>query len=264
MFESTEPSPLPLSEPLSVRPMTDAVAPSIAAQQPRSSESAPQPGSRSPLIPPGGNAHYASEACPAFVLPSTEAETTTGELHRWARLRMRRAQYCRTSASQRRKHAPSRWCSPIIFRSFRRAATRTMRQRPATPSPSRPSRGSSAAPSGRTFPRQQAASALQRGRKHWSFRLVSDAHDRSDAWLAFILRSTEPSRLRQDEPHRWTRSRMPSRQVLQPSSFSAVRARPNVGRDCRSFHPFRQASDAIGQRPDSRSWSIRPSRVSWR
>jgi hypothetical protein len=116
-------------------PIAQALAPSIVAQRPRSSESAPQRGSRSPiisLIPPGGNAHYASETCPAFMLQSTEPR----------QLPHRRAEY--SHASKRRS----------------------------------------------------GESALQRGRKHPSFRLVSYAHNRSDTWLAFILHSTEPSRLR--------------------------------------------------------------------
>jgi hypothetical protein len=50
MFESTEPSLLPLSEPPYVVPITDAVAPSTAAQLLRSGESAPQRGSRLPVI----------------------------------------------------------------------------------------------------------------------------------------------------------------------------------------------------------------------
>jgi hypothetical protein len=45
-------------------------------------------------------------------------------------------------------------------------------------------------------------------------------------------------------PRTWSRLRMPSRRVLQPGCFAAVRARPNVGRACRSFRSFRPASDA--------------------
>jgi hypothetical protein len=156
----------------------------IAAQQLRSGESAPQRGSRLPIIPlirRASDAYCDSKACPAFMLQSTDPRQ---------QLPHRRAEY--SHASKRRS----------------------------------------------------GESAPQRGREHPSFRLVSYAHDRSETRLAFILHSTEPSRQRLDEPHRWTRSLIPSRQVLPPSSFAAVRARPKVGRPCRSFRSFRPASDA--------------------
>jgi hypothetical protein len=134
------------------------------------------------------------------------------------------------------------------FRSFRWAATRTMAVRGLAPRSHsiRPSRVSC----GTVAPNIPcpASGAAVRARPNVSqtpvIRLVSYAHDRSETRLAFILHSTEPSRLRLDEPHRWTRSRIPSRQVLPPSSFAAVRARPNLGRRRRSFRSFRQASDA--------------------
>jgi hypothetical protein len=71
-----------------------------------------------------------------------------------------------------------------------------------------------------------------------SCRLPGNVHCRSGAWLAFVLRLTAPSRLPQPEP-----IGVPVCGVAAPNppptSLAAVRARPNVGRDCQSFRSCR-------------------------